>query len=152
MTKEKSLVLIKPDVVCKNKIGELLKYFEKKDLKIIALKMIKLQEKDVDKFYEMHKDKDFFIELKKFMLTAPCIACVIEGENAISKIRKIIGHRIPQQALKNTIRYKLGSDGRRNAIHGSDSLEASKKEIACFFKEKEILNYNENDWLNSQPG
>lgn len=152
MTKEKSLVLIKPDVVCKNKIGDALKHFQKKDLKIVALKMVKLQEEDIDEFYGVHKNKDFFKELKRFMLTAPCLACVIEGKDAISRIRKIIGHRVPTQALKKSIRYKLGSDGRRNAVHGSDSLEASEREIAYFFKKHEILNYDETDWLNSLSG
>jgi nucleoside-diphosphate kinase len=150
--KERSLILIKPDAVCQGKIGEVLREFEKNGLKIVALKMVKLSEKDIDEFYAPHRNSYFFPGLKEFMLTAPCVVGIVEGEDAVAKGRKIIGARVPQEADPNSIRGRWGSDGRRNIVHGSDSLSTSQREILCFFEEKEIFNYHPQDWLKSQPG
>lgn len=149
---EKSLILIKPDAVCKKVMGEIISQFERENLKIVALKMIFLDKEKAEGFYKVHKGKYFFDELIRFMNTAPSCAMVIEGENAVLKSREIIGARIPNEAKQGTIRQKFGSDGRRNIVHASDSLENAEIEINFFFTKKEIYSYNEIDWLNSTPG
>lgn len=148
---EKSLILIKPDAVCKKLIGETIKYFEKNNLKIVALKMFFFNEEQAKNFYKVHKDKHFFDGLVAFMITAPCIAMVVEGKNAIFKCREIIGARSPKEAIVGTIRKDLASDGRRNIVHASDSKETASYEINFFFSEKEIYKYSKKNWLNSQP-
>ncbi len=149
---ERTLVLIKPDGVCKKLIGEIIKRVEKEGFKIVALKMVKPDREKIEKFYEPHKGKNFFPGLVKFMLTAPSVAFVVEGEGVIKRVREIIGERVPQQASPGSIRADFGSDGRRNVVHGSDSPSSSEREISCFFSPEEIFSYNENDWLDSEPG
>lgn len=149
---ERSLVIIKPDGICKKLIGEVIKKFEDEGFKIRAMKMLQLTKEKAEEFYQVHRDKYFFSGLIKFMLTAPSIVMVVEGENAIKRIRDIIGARVPSEAEKGTIRRNFGADGRRNIVHGSDSLETAEFEINCFFKPEEIYQYNEEDWLNSEPG
>jgi len=149
---ERTLILIKPDGVCKSLIGEVIKRIEQNGFKIVALKMIKPEKKKIEEFYEPHKGKPFFPGLVEFMLTAPCVVMVAEGKNVIRRVRELIGERVPGEARKGSIRGDFGSDGRRNIVHGSDSLESAKREISCFFPEEEIFFYTGRDWLNSEPG
>jgi len=144
--------LIKPDGVCKRLIGEILRRIESEGFKIVALKMIRPEQEKIEEFYEPHKGKPFFSGLVKFMLTAPCVVMVVEGENAVRRVRELIGDRVPAEATKGSIRGDFGSDGKRNVVHGSDSLDSARREISCFFSSKEIFFYGENDWLNSEPG
>jgi len=144
--------LIKPDGVCKRLIGEILRRIESEGFKIVALKMIRPEQEKIEEFYEPHKGKPFFSGLVKFMLTAPCVVMVVEGENAVRRVRELIGDRVPAEATKGSIRGDFGSDGKRNVVHGSDSLDSARREISCFFSSKEIFFYDENDWLNSEPG
>jgi len=144
--------LIKPDGVCKRLIGEILRRIESEGFKIVALKMIRPEQEKIEEFYEPHKGKPFFSGLVKFMLTAPCVVMVVEGKNAVRRVRELIGDRVPAEATKGSIRGDFGSDGKRNVVHGSDSLDSARREISCFFSSKEIFFYDENDWLNSEPG
>ncbi len=149
---ERSLVIIKPDGVCKKVMGKIIKRFEDEGFKILAMKMIKFSREKAEEFYQVHKEKYFFPGLIKFILSAPSVAMVVEGENAVNRIRDIIGARVPSEAEKGTIRGNFGADGRRNIVHGSDSSKTAEFEINCLFNPEEIYFYNDEDWLNSEPG
>ena len=150
--KERTLILVKPDGVCKDLTGEIIKRIENKGFKIVALKMIKPEQKEIERFYEPHKGKPFFLGLIEFMQTAPCVVMIAEGESVVESTRELIGDRVPIEAARGSIRGGFGSDGRRNIIHGSDSLESARREIDCFFSSQEVFSYNQADWLNSAPG
>jgi len=144
---ERTLVLIKPDGVCKSLIGKIIERIEKEGLKIVGLKMISLNKEKAEKLYLPHKGKHFFQGLIDFMLSAPCVALIAEGEEAIKRVREIIGETKPEEALPGTIRNRYASDGRRNIIHGSDCLLSAQREIDCLFNQKEIYSYKRDDWL-----
>lgn len=144
---ERTLVLIKPDGVCKSLIGKIIERIEKEGLKIVGLKMISLNKEKAEKLYLPHKGKHFFQGLIDFMLSAPCVALIAEGEEAIKRVREIIGETKPEEALPGTIRNRYASDGRRNIIHGSDCLLSAQREIDCLFKLEEIYSYKRDDWL-----
>jgi nucleoside-diphosphate kinase len=149
---ERTLVLIKPDGVCKALIGEIIQTIEKEGFKIVGLKMIRLNEETAEEFYRPHQGKDFFPGLIDFMLTAPSVALVAEGQGAVKRIREIIGERKPQDAGAETIRGRYASDGRRNIVHGSDSVRSAEREIDCLFQREEFFSYQPQDWLESEPG
>lgn len=149
---ERTLVLIKPDGVCKGLIGEVIKRFEKEGFKIIGLKMIYFSEEKAREFYGIHQGKYFFPGLIEFITTAPSVALIVEGEGVIKRVREIMGERKPEDALPGTLRREFASDGRRNIIHGSDSHSSAFKEIKCLFKPQEIFSYGKEDWLKSEPG
>jgi len=149
---ERTLVLIKPDGVCKRLIGEVIKKIELKGFKIVALKMLRFSEKKAKEFYRTHEGKYFFPGLIDFMLTAPSVALVVEGEGVVKKVREIMGERKPEDASPESIRGKYASDGRRNIVHGSDSFLSAQQEIECLFNPEEIYSYGETDWLKSEPG
>jgi len=149
---ERTLVLIKPDGVCKALIGEVIKRIEKEGFKIVGLKMICLNEKKAGEFYRPHQGKDFFPGLIDFMLTAPSVALVAQGQGVIKRTREIIGERKPEDAAAETIRGKYASDGRRNIVHGSDSGRSAEWEIDCLFHSEELFSYQRQDWLESEPG
>ena len=133
MTIQKTLSIIKPDAVRKNCIGEITKRFENSGLKVIAARMERLKKDQAEKFYEIHKDKSFFNELVEFMCSGPVMIQVLEGVNAILKNRELMGATDPQQALPGTIRADFAESVGQNAVHGSDSIETAKQEIAFFF-------------------
>lgn len=143
---EKTLVIIKPDGLCKKLVGKVLSRFEEAGFKIVGLKMLKLTEKIYDEFYASHKGKFFYEPYKEFMLSAPIIPCVLEGKNVINEVRIIIGNTNSKKSQIGTIRNLYGLNDRRNIIHASDSLETSKYEINYFFKEYEIYSFNDDDW------
>ncbi len=143
---EKTLVIIKPDGLCKRLAGKVLSRFEETGFKIVGLKMLKLTEKIYDEFYASHKGKFFYEPYKEFILSAPVIACVLEGENVITGVRKIIGNTDSKKAQIGTIRNLYGLNDRRNIVHASDSPETAKFEINYFFKEYEIYSFNDDDW------
>ena len=149
---ERTLVLIKPDGVCKALIGKVIKRIEKEGFKIVGLKMIRLNEKKAEEFYRPHQAKDFFPGLIDFMLTAPSVALVAQGQGVVKRIREIIGERKPEDAGAETIRGKYASDGRRNIVHGSDSGRSAEWEIDCLFHSEELFSYQRQDWLESEPG
>ena len=136
---ERTLILIKPDAVRRKLIGEIITRFERKQLKIVAMKMMKITRELAEKHYEEHKGKDFFESLVEFITSGPLVAMIIEGKNAISVCRKIIGKTNPQEAEPGTIRGDFGIITQENLVHGSDSPESARREISIFFNESEIV-------------
>lgn len=132
--KERSLVLIKPDAVKKNVIGQILSCYEDVGLKIIALKMEKASLEVASKHYAIHKGKPFYNDLIKFITGGPLCALILEGEDAIAKIRKLNGNTNPLKAEEGTIRRYFGSSVTENCVHASDSLENAEIEIGIWFE------------------
>ena len=138
MAKEQTLSIIKPDAVAANNIGAILSRFEKSGLKIVAAKMLHFTSEQAKAFYAVHAHRPFFQELVTFMVEGPVLVMVLEGENAISKNREIMGATNPKEAAPCTIRADFAKSIDKNAVHGSDSPENAKNEIAFFFKPHEI--------------
>ncbi len=136
---QKTLTIIKPDGVKKNIIGEVISRFEKSGLRIAALKKIKLSKEDAKGFYIVHKERPFYESLTDFMSEGPVVVIVIEGDDAISKVREIMGATNPANAASGTIRRDFADDVERNIVHGSDSPESTAFEIPYFFSQMEIL-------------
>lgn len=134
---ERTLMIIKPDAVSRNLIGRILSQFEDNGLTIIAMRMVSLKKKDAEGFYQVHKGKSFFESLVQYMSSGKCVLAVLEGENAISKVREIMGATDPQKASDGTIRKKFGINIEKNSVHGSDSKESANFEIKFFFPELE---------------
>jgi len=137
-TLEQTLSIIKPDAVGQNQIGNIIEYFERDGLSVVAAKMVHLTKDQAKGFYAVHKDRPFFGELIEFMTSGPVFIMVLEGENAISRNRQIMGATDPSKAEPGTIRADFATSIERNAVHGSDSLETAKMEISFFFKSNEI--------------
>ena len=135
---ERTLSIIKPDAVAKNVIGQIYSRFEDAGFKIIAAKMIHLDEVMAGGFYAIHKERPFFNDLISFMTSGPVIVQVLEGENAVAKHREIMGATNPEDALPGTIRADFAETLDENAVHGSDSLENAAIEITYFFGEDGI--------------
>ncbi len=136
---EQTLSIIKPDAVEKGVIGKIIDRFESNSLRIAAMKKIKLTNEMAAKFYEVHKERPFFKDLVEYMTSGPVVVMVLEGENAVAKNRELMGATDPKQAAPGTIRADFAESIEANAVHGSDSLENAKKEIAFFFSKIEIL-------------
>ncbi|KIM04325.1 MAG: nucleoside diphosphate kinase [Sulfurovum sp. AS07-7] len=135
---EQTLSIIKPDAVAKNVIGKILSRFEDAGLRIAAIKKLQLTREQAEAFYEVHKDRPFYEELVNFMISGPVVVSVLEGENAVTKNRDLMGATNPKEAAAGTIRADFADSIDANAVHGSDSLENAKNEIAFFFKPEEI--------------
>ena len=136
---EQTLCIIKPDAVERNLIGKILDIIEGADLKIKALKMLHLNKKQAESFYEVHKEKPFFDSLTNYMSSGPIVVAVLEGEDAIKRYRELMGATNPKEAKEGTIRKQFGLDVEKNSVHGSDSQENAVKEIAYFFNKLEVL-------------
>ena len=130
---ERSLVLVKPDGVKRGLVGEVLKRIETKGWKIVALELRKLDEKTATNHYAEHDGKPFFKDLVSFITSAPLVAVVIEGPNAIAGWRQMMGATNPANALPGTIRGDFATETQNNVTHGSDSIESAAREIALFF-------------------
>lgn len=135
---ESTLSIIKPDAVAKNVIGKIVDRFESNGLKIAAMKKVQLSEADAKAFYAVHASRPFYGELVKFMISGPVVVMVLEGDNAVAKNRDLMGATNPKEAAKGTIRADFADSIDANAVHGSDSLENAKNEIAFFFAAREI--------------
>jgi len=133
MTIEKTLSIIKPDAVKKNAIGQIYSRFEKAGLKIVQAQMISLTQEEAEGFYEVHKDRPFFNDLVSFMISGPVMIQVLEGDNAVSINRELMGATNPKEADAGTIRADFADSIDANAVHGSDSLENAAIEIDYFF-------------------
>ena len=133
MAIEQTLSIIKPDAVAKNVIGEIYNRFEKANLKIVNAVMIDLSKEEAEGFYEVHKDRPFFNDLVAFMISGPVMITVLEGEDAVTKNRELMGATNPKEAESGTIRADFADSIDANAVHGSDSLENAKIEIDYFF-------------------
>jgi len=136
---ERSLVLIKPDAMERGLAGEIISRLESKGLKIVAMKMLRMDNALAQRHYAVHKNKPFFDELVDFITSGPIIAMVLQGDNAVKVIRQTMGETDPAKAPPGTIRGDLGGDVSHNLIHGSDSLESAENEVALFFSAKEIF-------------
>ncbi len=137
---ERTLVMIKPDGVSRNLMGKIIGIFEEKGLKVVALKKVKLSKAQAQAFYIVHKGKPFYDELTDYMSSGPVVALVLEGEEAIKRVREIMGATDPKEAEEGTIRKLYALDKGRNTVHGSDSPESAQKEISFFFSDYELLN------------
>ena len=136
---EQTLSILKPDAVKKGVIGKIVDRFESNGLRVAAMKKLQLSQAEAGTFYIVHKDRPFYGELIEFMTSGPVVAMVLEGENAVAKNRELMGATDPKKAEKGTIRADFAESIDANAVHGSDSLENAKVEIAFFFANKEIL-------------
>ncbi len=146
---ERTLVILKPDAIQRGFMGEIISRFEKKGFKIIGLKMMKVDPKLAEKHYIEHKDKPFYKELVEFITSGPIVVFVVEGRNAISNVRKMVGATNPEEALPGTIRHDYGLHIGKNIIHASDSKESADREIDLFFNINEIIEYKriDEDWI-----
>ena len=133
MAVERTLSIIKPDAVAKNIIGQIYSRFEDAGLKVIAARMMHLSRIEAETFYAVHRGRPFFNDLVEFMTSGPVMIQVLEGENAISKNRELMGATDPKKAEKGTIRADFADSIDANAVHGSDAPETAAVEITCFF-------------------
>ena len=146
---QQTLVLLKPDAVQRGLMGEIISRLERRGLKIVAMKMIWMDEALAKRHYAIHEGKSFFAGLVDFITSSPIIAAVIEGENAVEMVRRTMGETDPANANPGTIRADFALAIGRNLIHGSDSEENAVKEIELFFSKKEIFDYSRDmdKWL-----
>ncbi|OGD67108.1 nucleoside-diphosphate kinase [Candidatus Berkelbacteria bacterium RIFCSPHIGHO2_12_FULL_36_9] len=142
---EKTLVIVKPDGINRGIAGEIIHRFERKGLKIVAIKMLHLGDDLLDLHYEQHKDKPFFERLKSYMKKTPTILMVLEGKGIVEVIRTIAGPTKGYEANPGTIRGDYSMSIQNTVIHASESVEAAEKEIKIFFKDDEIFNYTRID-------
>jgi len=142
---EKTFLMVKPDGVQRNLIGEITIRFEKKGFKLVGAKLMIISDELAKNHYGEHKDRPFFGELVDFITSAPVFAMVWEGEGVIKIARDMMGSTNPQEAATGTIRGDFGMTVGKNVIHGSDSPESAEREINLFFDEKEVLSYSKND-------
>jgi nucleoside-diphosphate kinase len=138
MAIERTLSIIKPDAVAKNVIGEIYSRFEKAGLKIVASKMLRLDDELAGGFYAEHRERGFFGDLIAFMTSGSVMVQVLEGEGAVLKNRELMGATNPADAEAGTIRADFAVSIDANAVHGSDSVESAQREVSYFFKDEEI--------------
>jgi len=136
---ERTLVLVKPDGVRRGLVGEIIRRFESRTLNIKALKIVKPSRELVERHYEIHRGKPFFEPTVEFMTSGPVVALILEGDNAVSIVRKMMGALDPLKAEPGTIRGDYTLSTRENLVHGSDSVERAEYEIAIWFDPDEIL-------------
>lgn len=139
---ERTVVLVKPDGLQRGLVGEIIHRFERKGLKLVGVKMIRLTDEVLDNWYAHHKDKPFFATLKSFMEWTPVVAMVWEGVEAIAAVRKIVGITKSREAEAGSIRGDFGMSGSQNIIHASDSIESAEKELGLIFNGDEIFEYD----------
>ena len=149
---EQTLVLIKPDAIQRGLAGTIISRFEKRGLKIAAMKFMKVDQSLAQQHYGIHSDKPFFNDLVGFITSSPIIAAVLAGNNAVEIVRQCMGNTNSAQAAPGTIRGDFGIDIQNNLVHGSDSAESAVREIGLFFSENEILDYTRciDGWLGSK--
>lgn len=135
---ERTLIIVKPDAIERELIGEILNRFENAGLEIVGLKMMKISKEDAEKFYAEHSGKFFFDRLTTSISSAPMVVGVLAGENAAACVRELMGETDPEKAAEGTIRKDFGLNMTENSIHGSDSSAAVAREIDFFFTEDEI--------------
>ena len=139
MATERTLSILKPDATERNLTGQINTVFEKAGLRIVAQKRLFLSRRQAGQFYGVHKERPFFGELVEYMVSAPVVVQVLEGENAVAKHREIMGATNPANAAEGTVRKLFAESIERNSVHGSDSLENAGQEIRFFFSDCEIV-------------
>lgn len=143
MAIEKTFSILKPDALQSGVVGKILSVFEQAGLKPVAMKMVQLTQQEAEGFYAVHRERPFFKDLVKYMTSGPVIVQVLEGENAVAKNREVMGATNPANAATGTIRKLFAKSIEANSVHGSDSQENAKIEIAYFFAQTELVKY---DW------
>lgn len=138
---ERTLVIIKPDAVQRGLIGEIITRFERRGLRIVALKMMQIDKSLAERHYAIHKGKPFYEPLIRYITSAPVVVMVLEGNRAIEIVRRTMGATNPAEAAPGTIRADFGLEIGRNLVHGSDGAETAAFEVPLFFSEEEILSY-----------
>ena len=136
---ERTLTIIKPDAVGAGHAGDVIKIFETNQFKLIAARLVRLNKKEAEGFYAVHRGKGFFESLTTFMSSGPVLVMVLEGESVIARLRQVMGATNPAQAAPGTIRKLYAQSIERNAVHGSDSSETAAFEIAYFFPGIELI-------------
>ena len=136
---ERTLSIVKPDGTKKNVIGEVIARYEKNGLRVAALRMIKMSKEQAEGFYYVHRERPFFESLTEFMSSGTAVVMVLEGENAISKVREIMGATNPEEAEEGTIRKDFATNIEHNTVHGSDSPESAGFEINYFFNSLQMF-------------
>jgi nucleoside-diphosphate kinase len=136
---ERTLCIIKPDAVRKNVSGEIIAMITQAGFKVLGMKMIQLSQRDGEKFYEVHRERPFYGSLVEFMSSGPVVVVALEKENAVADYRRLIGATDPAEAEEGTVRKRFASSKGENAVHGSDSVENGRQEIAFFFAERELV-------------
>ncbi|WP_449241043.1 nucleoside-diphosphate kinase [Desulfoscipio gibsoniae] len=146
---ERTYVMVKPDGVQRNLIGEIVSRFEKKGLKIVGLKMLRISRELAERHYGEHRGKPFFEPLVEYITSGPVVAMALEGKDAVSTAREMMGATNPLKAAQGTIRGTFGMDIGRNVVHGSDSAENAARELGLFFAPGEIVDYKRDldNWL-----
>lgn len=146
---EKTFLMVKPDGVQRELIGEIVSRFEKKGFQLIGAKLMNVSKETAEKHYAEHKERPFFGELVDFITSSPVFAMVWQGENVIATARQMMGSTNPKDAAPGTIRGDFGVTVGKNIIHGSDSPESAVREIGIFFKEEELVEYSKliNNWI-----
>ncbi|MCF3941641.1 nucleoside-diphosphate kinase [Oceanobacillus alkalisoli] len=146
---EKTFLMVKPDGVQRNLIGEIVQRFEKKGFKLAGAKLMQVSNELAEQHYGEHKEKPFFGELVEFITSGPVFAMVWEGENVIATARNMMGKTNPSEAAPSTIRGDYGITVGKNIIHGSDSPESGEREVKLFFDESELITYDKADttWI-----
>ena len=139
MAVERTFSILKPDATARNLTGAINAMIEKAGLRIVAQRRIRMSRADAEKFYEVHKERPFYGELVEFMTSGPVVVQVLEGENAITKYRDVMGATDPAKAAEGTIRKVHAKSVGENSVHGSDAADTAKKEIAQFFKDSDIV-------------
>ena len=149
MARERTFTLLKPDAVQRGLVGEILQRFERKGLKLVAMKAMRVSKELAEAYYAEHKGKPFFDPLVRYVTSSPVVALVLEGEGAVAVVRKMMGRTNSAEAEPGTVRGDYGLIIGRNLIHGSDSLASAKREIGLFFRPEELLEYTRTDeaWL-----
>ncbi len=143
---ERTLILLKPDALQRNLLGDIISRFEKKGLKIVGIKMMKLTDELLAEHYAHHRDKPFFKPLVRFMESSPVIAMVLEGVEAVEAVRLLCGPTLGRRADAGSIRGDFSMSQQHNIIHASDSKETAEKEIWRFFNQDEIFDYQKMDF------
>ena len=139
MAEQRTLVLLKPDALQRGLVGEIVSHLERRGLKVVAMKMIWMDEALANRHYAVHRDKAFFATLVEFITSGPIIAAILEGDDAVEVVRETMGETDPALARPGTIRGDLAQDIGHNLIHGSDSEETAKEEIGLFFSEADVF-------------
>ncbi len=142
---QKTFIMLKPDTIQRNLVGEILGRFERRGLKIVAMKMVQIDRATAEELYSMHKGKDFYEPLITYVMSGPCVVCVIEGYEAVKAVRRMVGSTNPLESDAGSIRGSYGLFLRRNVVHASDSAKTAEREISIFFKPEEILRYKKAD-------
>jgi len=151
---ERTLVFLKPDAVRRGLVGEVLGRFERKGFCVVGLKMVQLTEAFAREHYAAHRGKDFYEPLVRYVTSGPTVAAVLEGKNAVSVVRRMLGEAFGSQSPPGTIRGDLALSNRFNLVHGSDSAEAAEREIEAFFRPDELVSYPQEAtrWIYDQSG